>query len=216
MDKVAVFFQLKEYDSLCREHVSLLKQKSDLIDRLKTRQGDLLQAKSDLQELIDRYKSIDRDIIEIDRTLSQRLSDESKAENEEKALNLLIAQQEVEVAREEKKTFLVGFEKTVEEITQESNEGIQDLERKIAHLKSRMTQLFSDLPEDFRSLVERVQAKNLSIGIFTKVQEGKCAMCRHKLSLDMQSDIDQKLILKACPGCSRLFLPYSVVSGSRV
>lgn len=216
MDKVAGFFQLKEYDSLCREHVSLLKQKSDLIDRLKTRHGELAQAKSELLELIDRYKSIDREIIDIDRTLSQRLSDESKAENEERALNLLITQQAVEEAREDKKTFLVGFEKTVEEITQESNESIQDLERKIIHLNSRIKQLFSDLPEDWKSPVERVQAKNLSIGIFTKVQEGKCALCRHKLSLDMQSDIDQKLILKACPGCSRLFLPYSVVSGSRV
>lgn len=215
MDKVAVFFQLKEYDSLCREHVSMLKQKSDLIDRLKIRHGELAQAKSELQALMERYKSIDREITEIDRTLSQRLSDQSKEENEEKALNLLIAQQEVEVAREEKKTFLVGFEKTVDEITQDSNEAIQDLERKIDHLKKRMALLFSELPDDFKNLVERIQSKNLSIGIFTKIQEGKCAICRYKLSLDAQSEIDQKLMLKACSGCSRIFLPYVVASGSR-
>ena len=216
MDTVEAFFQLKEYDSLCREQQSLTKEKSNLVDRIKLRQGELFEAQNELQKLIERYKEIDREIIQIDRNLSQRLSEEARAENEEKALTLLISQQEIEIAREEKKTFLVGFQKTVDEITQESNEGIQDLERKLTHLNSRIAQLFSDFAEDWRHQVEKVQSKNLSIGIFTKNQDGKCAMCRHKLSLENQSDIDQKLILKACSGCSRLFLPYRVVSGSRV
>ncbi len=215
MDFVTVFFQLKEYDSLCRENDSLKKEKSELIDRLKKRQSELHEAQMIVQDQKLRLKELDRELIELDRVLSQRLSEASKAEVEEKALQVLINQQKFEEELEEKKTFLVGFEKTVLEISQESNEAIQDLDRKLTHIKTRRELLFSSFPNDWQSLIERVQAKNLSLGNFTKNLDGKCAFCRHKLSLDVQSEIDQQLKLKSCAGCSRIFLPYQVVSGQR-
>ena len=215
MDNVAVFFQLKEYDSLCRENDSLKKQKSDLIDRLKNRQSELSSALEQAQILKQRLRDLDRELAEFDRVLSQRLAEASKQEVEEKALEVLIEQQKTEELLEEKKTFLVGFEKTVAEITQESNEAIQDVERKLHHLATRLELLFTSFPSDWQAMLQRVQAKNLSLGNFTKTQEGKCALCRYKLSLEVQSEIDQQLKLKACAGCSRIFLPYQVVSGSR-
>ncbi len=215
MDKVSVFFQLKEYDSLCRENDSLKKQKNDLIDRLKTRQGELQEAQSQAQALKQRLRELDTNLLELDRVLSQRLSEASKEEVEEKALQVLIEQQKTEELLEEKKTFLLGFEITVAEITQESNESIQDLDRKLHHLKTRLNLLFESFPTDWQGMIERVQAKNLSLGNFTRTQEGKCALCRYKLSLEVQSEIDQQLKLKVCAGCSRIFLPYQVVSGSR-
>lgn len=215
MDNVAVFFQLKEYDSLCRENDSLKKQKSDLIDRLKNRQSELSSALEQAQILKQRLRDLDRELAEFDRVLSQRLAEASKQEVEEKALQVLIEQQKTEELLEEKKTFLVGFEKTVAEITQESNEAIQDVERKLHHLATRRELLFASFPSDWQAMLQRVQAKNLSLGNFTKTQEGKCALCRYKLSLEVQSEIDQQLKLKACAGCSRIFLPYQVVSGSR-
>ena len=101
------------------------------------------------------------------------------------------------------------------EITRESNEAIQDLDRKLHHLTTRCELLFASFPIDWQSMLERVQAKNLSLGNFTKIVEQKCALCRYKLSLEVQSEIDQQLKLRACAGCSRIFLPYEVVSGSR-
>ena len=215
MDNVAVFFQLKEYDSLCRESESMKKQKSDLIDRLKNRQSELQNAQTEVTSLQQRLRDLDRELSDHDRVLNQRLTEATKQEVEEKALTVLILQQQTEELLEEKKTFLVGFDKTVREITQESNEAIQDLDRKLHHLNVRIELLFGSFPSDWQGMIERVQAKNLSLGNFTRTLEGKCALCRYKLSLEVQSEIDQQLKLKACSGCSRIFLPYQVVSGSR-
>jgi predicted nucleic acid-binding Zn-ribbon protein len=78
MHNVAVFFQLKEYDSLCRENDSLKKQKSDLIDRLKKRQSELHNAQEQAQTLKLRLRNLDRELAEFDRVLSQRLAETSK------------------------------------------------------------------------------------------------------------------------------------------
>lgn len=108
----------------------------------------------------------------------------------------------------DKKTFLSGIENTIKEIEGEVNTEIENHKKEVAQIEMRLKLVEGELPDDFKSILERTLRKNLALGPFTKNENGSCYFCRFKISKLDESEIDMQRVLKICPQCSRIFLPY--------
>jgi len=128
---------------------------------------------------------------------------------ENELMELIESQENIQTEIKDHKTFLSGLEKTMAEISSEVSANIGQQTSELAQYKMRMELLFEELPENFRNAIKRVLAKNLAHGPFTKNENGSCYFCRFKISKLDESEIDVQRILKHCPQCSRIFIPYS-------
>lgn len=220
------FLILKEIDSLSRMRVNFLKSKSDQEDRLsklKSRlEESLMQTATLKQELISTTNEL-ADVEKLLKTATeqkQRLidigGDEKKIENfsqdvmkyEEKGLEFLSRLDELEGEIEDQKTFRSGLEKTVQEIESEALPEIEKINQELKNIDMRVELLEGELPQDFKNIYQRVVAKKLALSPFTRTDQGNCFVCRFKISKLDESEIDTQRILKTCPQCGRIFLPY--------
>lgn len=220
------FLKLKEIDSLTHMRNRHLKTKGEQVDRVSKlndrRQEGVLQTAKLKQELV----SVNQEMAEVEAKIKtaseqkQRLtdigSDENKIKNftseiahlEDKGFEYLNRVEELEKELHETKTFLTGLEKTIEEIKGETSEEIKKIDAELSNIDLRITLLKDELPQDFKTLLEKTLAKNLAQGSFTRVEQGSCYFCRFKISRIEESEIDMQKGLKICPQCSRIFLPY--------
>lgn len=220
------FFKLKEIDSLTKMRINYLKAKSEQEDRVsglnkkrqeRQNQGDALQ-----QEKF----SVHHELAELDKKLKnateqrQRLKDiggdekkilaftETINECEERGMELLTREEEIDSELGDVKTFLAGIDKTIKEFEEEFAPETQKILQEVANADLRMKLLIDELPSDFRGAYDRTVAKKLAHGPFTRIEQGSCFFCRAKISRQDESEIDMQKILKTCPQCSRIFLPY--------
>ena len=94
------------------------------------------------------------------------------------------------------------------EIESEVAEEKGKLEKELHSISLRVDLLKEELPSDFRQVLERVSARKLAHGPFTRIEGGSCYFCRYKISRLDESEVDMQKQLKICPQCSRIFLPY--------
>jgi predicted nucleic acid-binding Zn-ribbon protein len=127
---------------------------------------------------------------------------------EDSLFALLERTEAIHLELEDKKTFLIGLEKTYLEIQTEVNEEIQENQKGVSQADLRMKLILEELPSGFRETLERTLKKNLAVGSFTRIDNGSCFFCRYKISRTDESEIDMQQMLKVCPQCSRIFLPY--------
>ncbi len=104
--------------------------------------------------------------------------------------------------------FQKGLSKTIDEISLEVNENVSQKNGELNHILLRIKLLEEELPQDFKNLFQKIRSKNLAHGPFSKNENGSCYFCRYKLSKIEESEIDIQKLLKQCPQCSRIFLPY--------
>lgn len=220
------FLKLKEIDSLTKMRTNALRGKSEQDDRLSKlsnlREEKLSQTaklKQDLIALRDKLAQVESKL----KTASeqkQRLidlgGDEKKIQDftnqmsslEDEGFLFMGQEEELEAELTDIKTFLAGLEKTHADIRSEVEEANAKTSQEVANLDLRLKLLTEELPDDFRTTLSKITAKNLAHGPFTRVEQGSCYVCRYKISRIEESEIDMQKALKTCPQCSRIFLPY--------
>lgn len=223
---VELFFKLKEIDSLTKMRNNHLRAKSEQQNRLSKlndrRQESVLQTAKLKQDM----SSINNDLLEIESKIKtaseqkQRLmdigADEKKISSfvkdlddfEEKGLNLLGQIEEIERDLNDSKKFIDGIDKTIQEIGGEVKSEVVKIDAEMANIELRIDLLMDELPSDYKALLQKVSAKNLAHGPFTRVEQGSCYFCRYKISRMEESEIDMQKNLKTCSQCSRIFLPF--------
>lgn len=220
------FSKLRELESLGKMKNTCIKVISEQDERLKslnTRRQEHLQQ---LEELKSAYLSLQQDFHDKEKQLktseqqASRLKDiggdeqkiksftDEAARLEDELFGLMEKSEARQSEMADAKTFLQGLEKTLEDIRLEVDGVINEQRIEIARLETRLQLLEAELPDDFKSLLERTKKKNLAMGIFTKNESGSCYFCRFKISKNDESEIDMLKQLKTCPQCSRIFLPY--------
>lgn len=221
-----MFSKLKELDSLSKMRIKHLAAKSEQDDRLSKltgRQNDALLIIEKLKQENQIHKDALFEVEKKIKTLQQqkeRLMEIAEPEEriavfnaqiderEEKGLLLIEAIEKNEAEINDQKQFLIGLAKTMEEISQEAQEISATEQKAVENLDLRISLLEEELSPDFRHLYQKVRAKNLSNGPFTRIETGSCYLCRYKLSRLEESEIDTQQKLKQCSQCSRIFLPY--------
>ena len=220
------FLKLKEYDSLGKMRIGHLKA-------IKEQEERLLSLNHKRQEQLDEQDQLKHELLSVQQTYFEsekkmnsceeqagRLrdigGDEEKikrykaeaAELENSLFEMLDRIEVIHASMEDKKTFLSGIEKTIKDIETEVAAEVESHKKDISQVEMRLKLIEGELPDDFRSTLERTLKKNLAIGPFTKNENGSCYFCRYKISKLDESEIDMQRVLKLCPQCSRIFLPY--------
>lgn len=221
------FFKLKEFDSLGKMRIKHLKEIQEQRERLTSlnvkRQENIDESSALRTELLSvqqAYFDSEKKMITCEEQAA-RLQDvggdqkkvasfkNEAAELENWLFTLLEQTESIQLSLNEKKTFLIGLEKTFKEIENEVNEEIKIHQNGISQTDMRMDLIKEELPKEFQETLERTLKKNLAVGSFTKIDKGSCFFCRYKISRTDESEIDQQFKLKICPQCSRIFLPFS-------
>lgn len=213
MAEVEHFFQLREFDSLSREAAGLQAAMDEELARLKRRESELSDRKELLDTRVSDMRALEHQIAELDRRLASRLTPEAKEKLDEEGLQLLIRQQELEQEIDEHQTFLAGFAKTVEGLRTEITTQLNLLKLKRDQTLARAAGVFQQLPTDWQAAYKKIAAKNPAHGVFTRLDGLKCQFCRAAVSKVFESEVDALGMLKACPSCGRLVLPYKTVAG---
>lgn len=220
------FFKLKEFDSLGKmrnTHLKAINEQEERLAKLNVKRQEQLDEMSALKmELL----SVQQNYFETEKKMntfeeqasrmSERGGDEAKVANYKKEaadlenilFELLERTETIQATLEEKKTFLAGLEKTFKEIETEVTDEIQENQKGLAQVDLRMTLIQEELPPAFRDTLERTLKKKLAVGSFTRIDNGSCFFCRYKISRTDESEIDMQQMLKVCPQCSRIFLPF--------
>lgn len=220
------FLKLKEIDSLTKMRINYLKSKSeqeDRVSKLNERRQETLMQTAKLKQ--DGF-ALNHELAALETKLKtaseqkQRLmdmgGDEKKIHHyeleinqaEEQGLELLSRLEEIEIQAQDHKTFLAGLEKTMKEIEEDVLPEVAKLNNEVMNIDLRLKLLLEELPSDFRVTLQKISAKNLAHGPFTRIDQGSCYFCRYKISRLDESEIDMQKNLKTCPQCSRIFLPY--------
>ena len=220
------FSRLKEYDSLSRSRMGFLnsiKDQEKRIEVLTNRKEDNLAQLSGLKA---DYIRLQQSLHELEQKLriqtEQRSrwidsgGDEAKRKSMEAELSkleedgfiLLQKLDENERERQDIQTFLQGLEKTILEISLEAKNEITLFQNEITQIDLRLSGLIEILPGEFKDLLMKLLKKNLAHGPFTRMEEGSCFFCRYKISRVVESEIDTQKLLRQCPQCSRIFIPY--------
>lgn len=223
---VELFMKLKEIDSLTKMRINYLKTRSEQNERISKlndrREEALLQTAKLKQENI----ALNSEMADIDKKIKnaseqkQRVldigGDEQKVMNfsseiarlEEKGMELLTRQDEIETEIQDSKTFAAGIEKTIDEISLEAKPEFDKIDQELTNIDLRHKLLMEELPPDYKSLLLKITAKNLAHGPFTRIDQGSCYFCRYKISRMEEDEIDMQKSLKTCPQCTRIFLPF--------
>lgn len=222
------FFKLKEFDSLGKMkngHLKSIQEEQNRLSSLNIKRQEVL---SDVATLKNELLQLQQEYFEAEKKMNSheeqaaRLSDMGgdqvkiaqfkKDANhlENRLFELLERTEDIQVELDEKKTFLSGLEKTYQEIEVEVQGEIQIHQLGVDQADMRMKLIEEELPSDFKSLLIRTLKKNLAVGSFTRTDNGSCFFCRSKISRTEESEIDMQKLLKTCPQCSRIFLPYGI------
>ena len=220
------FSRLKEYDSLSRSrlgHLNSIKEQEKRIELLSARKDDNLAQLSGLKSDYIRLQQSLHEIEQKMKVMSEQRNrwmdsggDEGKrkameaeiSKLEEEGFTLLQKLDENEVERKDIQTFLQGLEKTIQEISLESQNEIKTFENEIKQIDLRLEGLIEILPPEFKDLLLKLLKKNLAHGPFTRIESGSCFFCRYKISRVVESEIDMQKLLRQCPQCTRIFIPY--------
>ena len=220
------FFKLKEFDSLGKmriNHLKVIQEQEQRLTKLNIRRQEQLDEasglKSELLSVQQNYFEAEKKMNTCEEQASRLKAvggDEAKIANfqkeatalEDSLFALLERTEAIQQELEDKKTFLAGLEKTYQEIESEVKVELQDNQKGVSQADLRMKLILEELPSGFRETLERTLKKNLAVGSFTRIDNGSCFFCRYKISRTDESEIDMQQMLKICPQCSRIFLPY--------
>ena len=220
------FSKLKEFDSLTNMKSRLLEQIHEQNKRLdilnlkrQEKEQGINAAIKELHEIQQTYHETEKklntseqqanrlkDTGAADEKIQAYIDEAQKCETQMFEFLEKIENQEKEI--EESRIFLKGLEKTYQEIKLEADTEIATHQNEVTQLNKRLDLIREELPLDFKTALEKTLQKKLAIGPFTRTDQSHCYFCRYKISRTEESEIDVQKILKHCPQCSRIFLPY--------
>lgn len=181
--------------------------------RLSRRESEKAEREGRLASLRVEARQIKDQIASLDRELAQRLTPEATARLEEEGFALLGKQDEMEGMITEAETFLAGFGNTLGDIKMEVEAAVADAHAKRDAARAHAADLATALPPGWEGALGKALAKKPAHGPFSRLQGVNCAFCRFTVSRPFESEVEAQLLLKACPGCGRLFLPHKAVAG---
>lgn len=201
-------------------HLKSIAEQDDRVLKLTTRMDENLSQTAKLKQ---EGFSLQQELFELEKKLKlfqkqrQNLMDIGESgerytaqinDAEEAGFTLIDAIEKNQKESQALKEFESGLKKTIDEINGEALEIKSQDTKAIKDLDLRLTLLEEELPNNFREVLKKLQAKNLAHGPFTRNENGSCYFCRYKISRVDESEIDMQQLLKQCPQCSRIFLPY--------
>lgn len=220
------FFKLKEIDSLSKMRIntlSALREQEDRLSKLFEKRQERVMQTTMLKQT---HLSLQQNLFDLEKKLKiaseqkQHLIDRGSDENkitsytqdiekfEEEGFGIFESMEKNSAELHDTKTFLEGLEKTITEIKSEVDLDIENKNTEIKNLDLRIKLLEEELPTNFQQTLKRAQLKKLAHGPFTRVDNGTCFFCRHKISKNDEIEIDLQQNLKVCVQCDRIFLPY--------
>lgn len=126
---------------------------------------------------------------------------------ENQGLELLEKIEAIEETIVDCENFLKGSAETLIEIEKEVEEFEHKHQRKIETLNTRISLLMGALPPLFQDRIKRVFEKNINISSFTRIMNGSCEFCKFAVNKIDETNIEDKLQLKSCQSCGRIFIP---------
>ncbi len=220
------FSRLKEYESLSKQRLaslSAVKEQELRMEKLSQKKDEsiahLSKMKTDHAHLQQKLHEAEKKILtqneQKDRWINQGGSEEKRSlmeielnRLEAEGFRILEELEENELGRKEIQTFLEGLQLTIKEIHAEVLEESEKLKKEISNLDLRLEGILEVLPTEFRDVLLRIVQKKLAHGPFTRIESGSCFFCRYKISRMEESEIDMQKLLKTCPQCTRIFIPY--------
>jgi predicted nucleic acid-binding Zn-ribbon protein len=217
------FLKLKEIDSLLKAkqtHEKHLLDEDNRLTKLEEKRNqailemDLLN--KDIIQLNDHLFKIEQQLKILTQQKENLFSigketqhlDPQIEQLELQGLEIIDKTESLRAKEKELSQFSKGLEKTIIEISVDVEE-IKKTENQALHnAHLRISYLEEELPESFKETFKKMKSKNLAHGPFSRNEQGHCYFCRYKLSRIQESEIDLQLLLKQCPQCSRIFLPY--------
>jgi predicted nucleic acid-binding Zn-ribbon protein len=213
MPGIDEFLRLRELGSMLSQASAASEAHEDELNRLRKREATRAETLTILDAFKFEHRTLASRLNDIEHQLSQRLVAETQARLEDEGLALLMRQQEIDRAADEARTFLGGYDKTLTELRVEIDANLAQARLRRDEALARAAALREDLPADWREKFDRVLAKKLAHGPFSRLTNTRCHFCQHAVSKVFESEVDVLLQLKACPGCGRLLLPHKVVAG---
>jgi len=179
---------------------SFKKEMLRIENEISTLSSKIEKDKNNLLSLIE-----DASIASMDK---QILDLESKKNNwEEDLFELLEKAEEEEKKITEAESFLKGSLRSLTEIKKEVTLKNSEYQKEIDTLTNRLKVLKESLPPQFQTKLEQVFKNKIQISSFTRIKSNSCEFCRRDISRMEETEIEQKLALKTCQGCGRLFIP---------
>lgn len=223
------FSQLKEYDSLSKRQQQLLReieQENQRLTKINLLLEEHLLRRHEIKNKISEYNALILDKDSQVRLLSEQKNrlinqgtPEEKLQEYQNNIDLLESEafallEQVEILETELKEtgeFAAGAQNTLSEITAEVQQVVGDKEIEVSRIKSHLADIMTNaLSARVAAVLQKLMDKNLAHGPFTKIEAGACMMCRFKISKVDEGEIDVQRLLKQCPQCGRIFLPYGV------
>lgn len=104
-------------------------------------------------------------------------------------------------------SFLKGSAETLTEINLEVEAYAKSHQVEIDRLDSRISLLMKSLPPAFSDRIKRVFERNIAISSFTRIVGDSCEFCKFTLNKADIINVEDKLQLKGCQSCGRIFIP---------
>ena len=166
-------------------------------------QSKLNKAKSDLTQLFDQK--------EIDALSNQIQKIEENIDNlETNGFNLMEDIELKEESLNEAKGFLSGIDTTINEMQSEIEEENQELFNKIKSINSRLENLYTQIPNEIHEKYQKLLSLNMKHGPLTKISGRECYICKYMLATHDISLVEDKMMIKSCGQCKRIFIPSAV------
>lgn len=210
---IELFYTLKEIQSLYlanQKNQQLITEEEKRLHELVQKMKDKIDEQTLKQEELNQIKN---HIEDREKKLTQRLEARIQEDAEKELWELMIKQENEEIALKDLKQFIEGYGKTLKELEGEIQNTIRKHHLELSQRNHRITLLLDQLPGEVQNIVKSRQALNLKVSLFTKTTAQGCFICNRTLNRTELDEVDIQLKVKTCPGCQRIFLPYQVVSG---
>jgi len=104
-------------------------------------------------------------------------------------------------------TFLSGSLESLNEIIGEVEAVRTQKNKEITSLHKRSKLLVEELPKAFQDKLSLVVARKIKLSSFTRIINNACEFCRMSVCSADVTSVEEKLALKTCSQCGRLFIP---------
>lgn len=225
--------EVQSLDNLIKKHLDAIESeqsRKDSINKLrekrKTEMVGLLESHKENSALISQFekelydweKKREQAEINQDRARDQKQVEALEKEIsqvtpkceelEEKVLNLLEKNEEIDSVVKEIETFLEGSLETLKEIDQEILEETTEERRHIENYDKRINALLVDIPSELKIVFERVRDKHRFKSPLSRIINRACEKCRYEVDSQTISLVDQAKVIVECHQCERLLIPF--------
>ncbi len=129
-------------------------------------------------------------------------------EHETIILELLEKIEQLELNIKETNNFLTGSEETLQQITGEVGEIVNEEEKEIKSSEQEIAQILKEISPNDKEIFELTNKKYRFNTPLVKIQNGACPKCGSMIDKMTISQVDKGVSIEMCPGCNRILLPH--------